>query len=101
MAKDAMGLFRDLSDEAKDRARLKAETIILSNRLARLRKLLGLTQTELAGKLKVKQAAVSRMEGRADMKVSNLVRYLEALGAKNIRIFADIKGRRKKIPLTQ
>lgn len=101
MAKNAMNLFRDLPEDAKERARLKAETIILSNCLARLRKLQGLTQTELAGKLQVKQAAVSRMEGRADMKVSNLIRYLEALGGENIRVLADIKGKRKRIPLTQ
>ena len=100
MAKDAKNLFRDLPDDAKKRARLEAEAIILSSRLARLRKLVGLTQTELARKLEVKQAAVSRMEGRADMKVSNLIRYLEALGGENIRLLADIKGKRKRIQLT-
>ena len=100
MAKNAINLFRDLPEDAKERARLKAETIILSSRLAHLRKLQGLTQTELAGRLQVKQAAVSRMEGRADMKVSNLIRYLEALGGENIRVLADIKGKRKRIPLT-
>lgn len=100
MAKSAMKLFRDLPEDAKERARLKAEAIVLSSRLAHLRKLQGLTQTELAGRLHVKQAAVSRMEGRADMKVSNLIRYLEALGGENIRVLADIKGKRKRIPLT-
>ena len=100
MAKNAMNLFRDLPKDAKERARLKAETIVLSNRLARLRKLQGLTQTELAGRLKIKQAAVSRMEGRADIKVSNLIRYLEALGGQNIRVLADIDGKRARIPLT-
>ena len=43
---------------------------------------------------------MSRMEGRADMKVSSLIRYLEALGGENIRLLADIKGKRKRIQLT-
>jgi len=73
MAKNAMSLFRDLPADAKERARLKAETIILSNRLARLRKEIGLTQTELADRLGIKQAAISRLERRADIKVSNLI----------------------------
>ena len=101
MAKDAMDLFRGLPEDAQKRARLKAGEIVLSNRLARLRRRLGLTQSELAEKLNVKQAAVSRMEGRSDIKVSNMVRYLEALGAENIRILADIGGRRSRIQLTR
>ena len=101
MAKNAMNLFRDLPEDAKERARLKAVTIILSNRLAQLRKEMGLTQTELADRLDIKQAAISRLERRADIKVSNLIRYLEGLGGTNIRLLADIDGKRRRISLAR
>lgn len=99
MAKDAMNLFLDLPEDAKRRARSKAVGIILSSQLAHLREAVGLTQTELAERLDVKQAAISRLERRADMKVSNLIRYLEGLGGSNIRLLADIDGERRRISL--
>ena len=73
--------------------------ILPRKRLAQLRKNAGLTQTELAERLEVKQAAISRMERRADIKVSYLIRYLEGLGGRNIRILADIDGKRRRISL--
>jgi predicted transcriptional regulator len=38
------------------------------------------SQDELAGKLVVRQPAVAKLEQRGDMYVSNLRRYVEALG---------------------
>ena len=99
MAKNARNLFRDLPEHARKRARLKGEAIILSSRLAQLRRELGITQSQLAERLDVQQSAVSRLEQRADIKVSNLVRYLEAMGGRNIRILADIGGKRRRLGL--
>jgi len=99
MAKNAIDLFRDLPEDAKKRARLKADAIILSNRLAQLHKKAGLTQSQLAERLDVQQAAISRMERRADIKISYLIRYLEGLGGRNIRVLADIDGKRQRISL--
>ena len=48
--------------------------------LAALRKAAALTQVELARKLGVSQAAVSRMEQPHDMLLSTLNAYLEAIG---------------------
>lgn len=48
--------------------------------LAELREARRLTQEELAGLLGNRQAAVSKVERRADMYVSTLRRYIEALG---------------------
>ncbi|TLU81780.1 MAG: helix-turn-helix transcriptional regulator [Chlorobium sp.] len=43
----------------------------------------GLTQEELAGKLKTKKSAISRMENHSeDIKLSTLFHYAEALGKK-------------------
>lgn len=48
--------------------------------LRELRALLGVTQDELAERLGVQQAAVSRLERRSDMTLGSLRRYVAALG---------------------
>jgi transcriptional regulator with XRE-family HTH domain len=50
--------------------------------LAELRQARKRSQEELARLLKVNQPAVAKLEKRADMYVSNLRRYVEALGGK-------------------
>jgi DNA-binding XRE family transcriptional regulator len=50
-------------------------------RLAELRQSRGLSQAELAERVGVKQANISRIEGRDDLKVSTLVKVVEAMGA--------------------
>jgi transcriptional regulator with XRE-family HTH domain len=47
--------------------------------LAAIRRATGLTQTELAAKLGVGQAAVSKIERQGDMLISTLASYLAAL----------------------
>jgi predicted transcriptional regulator/DNA-binding XRE family transcriptional regulator len=61
----------------------------LGRQLRRIRDLLGVTQNELAERLRIGQAALSRLETRGDMLVSSLVRYLEALGV-GVRIDANL-----------
>lgn len=50
--------------------------------LAALRKACDLTQTEMADRLGITQAAVSKLEGRSDFLCSTLFRYARSLGAK-------------------
>jgi predicted transcriptional regulator len=45
-----------------------------------LRKARSLSQEDMAATLAVNQPAVAKLEKRADMHVSNLRRYIEALG---------------------
>ena len=48
--------------------------------LLEFRKAIGLTQTEVAGRLSITQENVSRLEKRDDMHLSTLRKYVEALG---------------------
>jgi predicted transcriptional regulator len=48
--------------------------------LSAFRKTLGKTQVEVAERAKMRQADLSRLERRADIKLSTLRRYVEALG---------------------
>ncbi len=48
--------------------------------LQAFRKAVGLTQEEVAKKLSIKQVNVSQLEGRNDMHLSTLRKYVEALG---------------------
>jgi transcriptional regulator with XRE-family HTH domain len=49
--------------------------------LSAVRRATGLTQIELAAKLGVGQAQISKIERQADMLISTLASYLAALGA--------------------
>ncbi|AWC21066.1 MULTISPECIES: helix-turn-helix domain-containing protein [Aminobacter] len=50
--------------------------------LKALRQAVGLTQLQMAERLSVGQAAISKIEQRGDVQISSLQRYVEALGAR-------------------
>lgn len=54
--------------------------------LATLRRDRELSQEQIAERLGVKQSHISRLEAREDVRVSNLARYLKALGATNVEL---------------
>lgn len=58
--------------------------------LQQLRELLGLTQVELAARMKASQAQLSAIERRDDRLVSTLRKYVEALGGQ-LRLQAVFK----------
>jgi transcriptional regulator with XRE-family HTH domain len=76
--------FRELTKSfpATRKARIddKAAAVETALALHELRKRRAVSQEELAAKLAVGQPAVAKLERRADMYVSNLRRYIEALG---------------------
>ncbi len=59
-----------------------AEVIAEEATLRRLREARRKSQTEVAARLKTTQAAISRLEKRADVYVSTLRKYVEAVGGK-------------------
>ncbi len=73
-------LRASLSEEAKARIDEKVESASREMDLAGMRRALKLSQEELAETLGVGQAAVAKLEKRADMYVSTLRRFVEAMG---------------------
>jgi DNA-binding Xre family transcriptional regulator len=69
-----------LSSDASARvdARVKTELDALS--LRELRQDLDMTQQQVADRADMTQSELSRLEGRADLRLSTLRRYVEALG---------------------
>jgi predicted transcriptional regulator len=59
--------------------------------LSKVRELLGLTQEEMAERLKMSQSALSRAESSDDPKLSTIRRHVEALGGRVevIAVFGD------------
>ncbi len=74
-------LLRDkMSPESRARVEARVRETIQNMALDELREARALTQTHLADILDINQAAVSKMERRADMYVSTLTRFVEAMG---------------------
>lgn len=73
-------LTKGFSPARKARVADKAAALETALTLHALRKARAVSQEELAAKLAVGQPAVAKLERRADMYVSNLRRYIEALG---------------------
>jgi transcriptional regulator with XRE-family HTH domain len=67
--------------------------------LAAIRRATGLTQTELAAKLGVGQAQISKIERQGDMLISTLASYLRALGV-DAKIVVEVGERTVTYDLT-
>jgi len=82
MAKNFRQLREAMSPEAQARSHAKAMAMIAELPLAELRQARLLSQEQLAARLEVKQPAVAKMEKKADMYISTLRRYVEAMGGR-------------------
>src|SRR5919109_3011117 len=80
MAKNVKDLQAKMSPESRARSEAKAERLIEEMALDELRAARALTQEHLSMLLGVKQSAVSKLERRADMYVSTLRHFIEAMG---------------------
>ena len=76
--------FKELRDKMSPESRARAETMakemMAEMLLAEIRKLVGLTQEELAGSLGITQPSLSKLENQDDMQISTLRRLIEGLG---------------------
>ena len=75
-------LTKKFSAKRKARVAERVDELKTEMALAELRQARDRSQEELARVLKVNQPAVAKLEKRTDMYVSNLRRYVEALGGK-------------------
>jgi predicted transcriptional regulator len=80
-----------MSPASQARAAAKAANLSVEMDLAELRQVRQLSQQKLGRSLKVGQAAIAKMEKRADVYVSTLRRVIEAMGGQ-LRIVARFQG---------
>src|SRR5271169_7009250 len=73
-------LTKGFTPERRARVAAKAAALREAMTLEELRKARSLSQEDMAATLDVGQPAVAKLEKRGDMHVSNLRRYVEALG---------------------
>lgn len=81
-------LTKDFTPERRQRIDEIKEELLAEMPLHELRRALQLTQEDLARALNVNQPAVSKMEQRADIYISSLRSYIEAVGGK-LKIVAE------------
>ncbi len=106
MAKNFKKLQAKMSRESRARSEAKAEEMAREMALDELREALKLTQESLAESLHVNQAAISKVERRADMLISTLRKIIEAMGGEleirailptgvvRIKQFEEVTGRK-------
>jgi transcriptional regulator with XRE-family HTH domain len=90
-------LICDLPTDERQAVEKRVEALITARNLRELRVLAGQTQDQVSAKTGFKQTNVSRLEKRADMKLSTLRDYVESLGGR-LKIVADVAG--KKVDLS-
>ena len=81
-------LTKDFSPERRQRIEAIKEELLAEMPLHELRRARSLTQQDMAKALNVNQPAVSKLEQRADMYVSSLRSYIEAVGG-TLKIVAE------------
>ena len=81
-------LTKDFTPERRERIDEMKRELVAEMPLHELRRARAMTQRELARTLNVNQPAVSKLEQRADVYVSSLRSYVEAVGGK-LKIVAE------------
>ena len=81
-------LTKDFTPERRRRIEAMKSELLAEMPLHELRRARALTQRDLAATLKVNQPAVAKIEQRADVYVSSLRSYIEAVGGK-LKIIAE------------
>lgn len=94
MASQWSNLKRRMSPAARARVDARVKATLSTMPLAEIRKAVGLTQKELAKKLAVGQGHVSKVETAADMYLTTLRKYVEALGGE-LHLTAVFPGGRR------
>lgn len=94
MAKKWRNLKERMSTAARARVDANVRQTLESMALPEIRRAIGLTQIELAGKLEIGQGNISKLESAADMYLTTLRKYVEALGGE-LHLTAEFPGGRR------
>ncbi len=81
MSKPFNNLIKEMPVERQERIKQKAKILKNQMALSELRRALQLTQGQLAEKMSMNQAAVSKFEHQSDLYISTLRKILTAMGA--------------------
>ena len=92
MAKSYNELRKKMSPERREKNKLRTRMLLEEMTINELRKARDLTQQDVASKLRINQAAVSKIERQSDMYISTLRRVLGAMGCE-LRIVASFPDR--------
>lgn len=93
MARNVDDIIAGLSPERRAKIEARAAELVAEElSLQALRKAMSRTQTQMARKLKMRQDSVSRLEKRADLLISTLRGYVNALGGE-LHLVAEFPGR--------
>jgi len=98
MAKSWKDVRKRLTAEAEQRIAKEVKEADGVMRLQQIREARAMTQVTLAQALQVNQGSISKMEKKADMYVSTLRSYIEAMGG-HLNITAEFEGTKVKIDL--
>lgn len=89
---------KNIPEEVRQKAEIKAQEMYLRLTLSQIREQVGVTQEELAQKLSIKQSSVSKMEKREGISLNNLQKMIEAMeGEIEININFPKKNRQFKL----
>ena len=80
MAKSFNDLRKNMSPERRAKIETRTQELLADLPLQEIRHARQLSQEEVAQKLHVKQAAVSKMERRTDLYISTLRKHIQAMG---------------------
>jgi transcriptional regulator with XRE-family HTH domain len=90
-------LLKQLPPDARARIDARVARTLASMPLSEVRRAIGMTQAELASTLDTGQGSVSKVERSADMYLSTLRKYVEAMGGELHLIASFPEGRRFEI----
>jgi transcriptional regulator with XRE-family HTH domain len=80
MARHYNELRATMNPQSRRRAEERAREMMAEMLLGELRRLSGMTQSQLAAALGIKQPTLSQLESQGDMQISTLQRIVTALG---------------------
>ena len=75
-------LYKEISKDRREKIEQRVEQELKAIQLSELREIVEITQKDLAAKINVSQAAISKMENQDDLNISTLRKIVEGIGGK-------------------